>query len=123
VALHIFLLPLLGVALAVLNYRRLRDWRGASKATALFGVPAFGFAAYGIAAFASGWRNVPMAFLSCGLRLALTYFAFRDQRRLVQPYFTAGALKARSALGWLLAAAAFVLMLAVWQVLQPHSHR
>ena len=117
-ALHFLVVPVIGAWLATSNYVRLGDRAGALRSLLMFTLPAIGLVGFTLAA-----RNVGQIALLWVVRLALTALVFRDQRPLVKKHFEAGGLKARWYVGWAFMVPLVLVGLALWQVLDPTSHR
>jgi hypothetical protein len=117
VAINTLVVPALGGVLAVLNYRRLGDKRGAWKATLLLLLPGTVLLAFGVVTV----TGHPEGYLAFALvqvaRAGLSLLAFLDQRSLVRAHFAAGGRKARWALPWLVVLPAFVVAFTVWKIL------
>jgi hypothetical protein len=117
IALHAVLFPPpFGSLLAAENYRRLGDASGLRRALVLYVLPSVGLLFFSIAAASRGQKT-----LVVGAIVGMAYALFRDQHPVVQRHLAAGGSKARWYLASLLWLLVSILLLAVWQILDPSS--
>ncbi len=113
----VLLNPLLGVILAVINCRRLKDTSSLLRTVLLYGLPAA--AGQGFMFAAHGRQKV----LVLAFDVLLSVLLYRDHAQVVREYFEAGGRAARWYRVTLVMLLVLLVVLAVWQFLSPTPGR